>query len=211
MFSSRICRICLQEDIDQSKMKNMVSLYEKAIGSEISYVEKIMQITSVNLFVSFITSIYLLQLLTVLKDPVENILIFFYFIQKKKKDQNLPQQICTSCISDLEAGYRFKMNCESSDAILQTYSIPPANTSKTVSETSEEINEDEEDEDEEEEEEMDEQELPMNDFYNSYKYKSEIYDGEIDGENSRNILDKELEVNNFSFIFGRCWKLIYIF
>jgi hypothetical protein len=76
------------------------------------------------------------------------------------------------------------MNCESSEAILQTYTTVPA---KSLSEESEEINEIEE-------EEEDEQELSMNDFY--YKYKSEIYDGEIvmDGESNANVIDdKDLE------------------
>lgn len=61
------------------------------------------------------------------------------FLQEKK-NQNLPEQICASCINDLEASYRFKMNCESSDAILQNY-MQPANFSEVYSEASE--NEDE--------------------------------------------------------------------
>lgn len=61
------------------------------------------------------------------------------FLQEKK-NQNLPEQICASCINDLEASYRFKMNCESSDAILQTY-MQPVNISEVYSEASE--NEDE--------------------------------------------------------------------
>jgi hypothetical protein len=38
-----------------------------------------------------------------------------------KPNSNLPEQICSKCVGDLEVAYRFRMNCESSDAILNTY------------------------------------------------------------------------------------------
>lgn len=34
---------------------------------------------------------------------------------------NLPEQICNRCILDLEIAYRFRTNCESSEAILQSF------------------------------------------------------------------------------------------
>lgn len=33
----------------------------------------------------------------------------------------MPEQLCTSCHADLETSYRFRQNCESSDAILQSF------------------------------------------------------------------------------------------
>jgi hypothetical protein len=33
----------------------------------------------------------------------------------------MPTQLCEKCIQDLDIAYRFRMNCESSDAILQMY------------------------------------------------------------------------------------------
>jgi Zinc-finger associated domain (zf-AD)/Zinc finger, C2H2 type len=38
-----------------------------------------------------------------------------------EKNDNLPMQICEECIQDLNVAYKFRMNCESSDAILQMY------------------------------------------------------------------------------------------
>lgn len=38
-----------------------------------------------------------------------------------RKDDSLPDQICSQCIRDLDVAYRFRVNCESSDAILQSY------------------------------------------------------------------------------------------
>ncbi|CAH1720155.1 unnamed protein product [Chironomus riparius] len=85
-----------------------------------------------------------------------------------KKKGNLPQQICASCINDLESAYRFKMNCESTEAILQTYITPNSEGS----------------------EEIDEQELPVDDFYT---YKSEIIDTEIVVPDNNDHLDKDLD------------------
>lgn len=100
-----------------------------------------------------------------------------------KEDPNkfLPEHICSSCILDLEASYRFKMNCESSDAILQTYVV--TNNTSVSNCGSEEGTEDEEDS--ENEEYADESDL--------YNYKSSMYD-----ENGDLITDetikKEIEV-----------------
>lgn len=100
-----------------------------------------------------------------------------------KEDPNkfLPEHICSSCILDLEASYRFKMNCESSDAILQTYVV--TNNTSASNCGSEEGTEDEEDS--ENEEYADESDL--------YNYKSSMYD-----ENGDLITDetikKEIEV-----------------
>ena len=65
---------------------------------------------------------------------------------------------------DLEASYRFKMNCESSDAILQTYVVSTVPGSL--------------DEDEEEEEECTEDEETDNyaDESDLYNYKASMYD-----------------------------------
>lgn len=91
----------------------------------------------------------------------------------QKKKGNLPQQICANCITDLEAAYRFKMNCESTEAILQTYITPNSDGS----------------------EEIDEQELPVDDFYT---YKSEIIDTEIVVPDNNDHLDKDdLDVTKF--------------
>ena len=66
---------------------------------------------------------------------------------------------------DLEASYRFKMNCESSDAILQTYVVSTVPGS---------LDEDEEEEEEEctEDEETDNY-ADESDLYN---YKASMYD-----------------------------------
>nr|XP_029722259.1 myoneurin [Aedes albopictus] len=38
-----------------------------------------------------------------------------------RRDDCLPDRICLQCIEDLRVAYRFRVNCESSDAILQSY------------------------------------------------------------------------------------------
>ncbi|XP_039437527.1 zinc finger protein 316-like [Culex pipiens pallens] len=38
-----------------------------------------------------------------------------------RRHDSLPEQICAGCIGDLTVAYRFRVNCESSDAILQSY------------------------------------------------------------------------------------------
>lgn len=38
-----------------------------------------------------------------------------------RPDDSLPDRICVQCIEDLRVAYRFRVNCESSDAILQSY------------------------------------------------------------------------------------------
>ncbi|XP_058450463.1 uncharacterized protein LOC131429941 [Malaya genurostris] len=38
-----------------------------------------------------------------------------------RTNDSLPDQICDACIRDLNVAYRFRVNCESSDAILQSY------------------------------------------------------------------------------------------
>lgn len=44
---------------------------------------------------------------------------------------NFPEQICDDCISDLETAYKFRKNCESSDAILNSFVITNADTRST--------------------------------------------------------------------------------
>ncbi|XP_065082298.1 myoneurin-like [Ochlerotatus camptorhynchus] len=74
------CRICLQEG-------QIRSLFDICPESNLSYCDKVMQCTSVEI----------------------------------RKDDSLPDQICSQCIRDLDVAYRFRVNCESSDAILQSY------------------------------------------------------------------------------------------
>ncbi|XP_055548513.1 zinc finger protein with KRAB and SCAN domains 3-like [Wyeomyia smithii] len=38
-----------------------------------------------------------------------------------RQNDSLPEIICTMCIRELDVAYRFRINCESSDAILQSY------------------------------------------------------------------------------------------
>lgn len=38
-----------------------------------------------------------------------------------RRNDTLPEQICVQCIGDLNVAYKFRINCESSDAILQSY------------------------------------------------------------------------------------------
>lgn len=38
-----------------------------------------------------------------------------------RRNDSLPEQICDQCLDDLNIAYRFRVNCESSDAILQSY------------------------------------------------------------------------------------------
>uniref|UniRef100_A0AAG5CYK9 Protein krueppel n=1 Tax=Anopheles atroparvus TaxID=41427 RepID=A0AAG5CYK9_ANOAO len=38
-----------------------------------------------------------------------------------REDDNLPDRICVECIGELEVAYRFRLNCDSSNAILQSY------------------------------------------------------------------------------------------
>lgn len=99
---------------------------------------------------------------------------------------NLPEHICASCISDLEASYRFKMNCESSEAILQTY-IVPVNTS--------ELTEGSEDEDEILSAEAEsETEMPV-DESDLYNYQSQMYDENGDMIGDEDNLDNALDVS----------------
>ena len=85
----------------------------------------------------------------------------------------------------MEASYRFKMNCESSDAILQTYIVPVSTTPEALSEASEEeeeiISEAESD-----------TEMPV-DESDLYNYQSQMYDenGDMigDEDNLENALD----------------------
>lgn len=104
-----------------------------------------------------------------------------FVLLQSKRNQNLPEQICSTCISDLDASYRFKMNCESSDAILQTYI--PKTESEVFSEASE--NDDEMISESEAEIPVDESDL--------YNYQSQMYDenGEMigDEDNLENALD----------------------
>jgi hypothetical protein len=53
--------------------------------------------------------------------PSHSMTLFVALYFQIKENCNLPDQICTKCIQDLDASYRFRMNCESSDAILQNY------------------------------------------------------------------------------------------
>jgi Zinc-finger associated domain (zf-AD) len=151
MFSS-VCRICLQDG-------ELFSLYDKSDGADLSYSEKIMQVTFINL---------------------------------EKKNANLPDQICVACIGDLEASYRFKMNCESSDAILQTY-IGPVGTPDVVTEASEG-----EDEIITEAESEGEPEMPV-DESDLYNYQSQMYDEHGDMICEEDNLENALEVRKTSF------------
>lgn len=74
------CRVCLQEG-------QIRSLFDVCPDSNMSYCEKVMQCSSVEI----------------------------------RKDDSLPDQICAQCIRDLDVAYRFRVSCESSDAILQSY------------------------------------------------------------------------------------------
>lgn len=74
-------------------------------------------------------------------------------ITKIQRDLSLPRLICGSCLNDLECGYRFIQNYQSSDEILRA-SIAYVKEDRDV---------------------IEEQELPVDDFYN---YKTEMYDEE---------------------------------
>lgn len=163
MFSS-VCRICLQDG-------ELFSLYDKAEGADLTFSEKIMQVTYINL-----VSCTFPEMLSVDAFP--------YF--QEKKSQNLPEHICSACVGDLEASYRFKMNCESSDAILQSYIVPTA-TSDVFSEASE-------NEEEIISEVETENEMPV-DESDLYNYQSQMYDenGEMIGEEDN--LENALEVS----------------
>lgn len=104
-------------------------------------------------------------------------------------EQNLPDQICATCVADLEASYRFKMNCESSDAILQTY-IVPSNNSNGCSE----VSEDEEDDDDMISEAESEAEMPVEES-DLYNYKSAMYDENGDLIQDEDILQSALDVS----------------
>jgi hypothetical protein len=104
---------------------------------------------------------------------------------QEKRNENLPQNICNSCIADLDASYRFKMNCESSDAILQNYfgtsvNSPDGNVSEDEGEIITEI------------ESEAEPEMPV-DESDLYNYQSQMYDenGEMicEEDNLENVLD----------------------
>lgn len=152
-----MCRICLQDG-------DLISIFEKLLDNDnsISYAEKILQVfNSINLV--SISCCITVAVSLCHKNAFRN---------SQKKEENLPQQICSSCVNDLEAAYRFKMNCESTEAILQTY-IP-------IAEQSEEIHE-----------ELDEQ-----DPVEFYAYRtSEIIDTEIVVPGGSDHLDKELDVS----------------
>lgn len=168
MFSS-VCRICLQDG-------ELISLYAKSEGADLSYSEKIMQVTYIN----------------IVSHPIPpghhstQINVLYNF--QEKKNQNLPEQICSSCISDLEASYRFKMNCESSDAILQTY-IVPTHTSEVYSDASE----DEEIISEAESE----AEMPV-DESDLYNYQSQMYDENGDMIGDEDTLENALDVSSLN-------------
>lgn len=48
-------------------------------------------------------------------------LIFSFRWTQVKAGSNLPEQICTYCLIDLGHAYKFRQNCERSDAILQSF------------------------------------------------------------------------------------------
>lgn len=105
------------------------------------------------------------------------------------------------CINDLEASYRFKMNCESSDAILQTY-MGPAESPEAVTEASEG---EEEIITEAESEGEPEAEMPV-DESDLYNYQSQMYDENGDmiceEDNLENALvsNFKLKVSSFHFL-----------
>ncbi|XP_055606249.1 zinc finger protein 629-like [Uranotaenia lowii] len=49
-----------------------------------------------------------------------------------QRDDNMPEQICVSCILDLNVAYRFRVNCESSDAILQSLREPSSMVEESI-------------------------------------------------------------------------------
>lgn len=113
-----------------------------------------------------------------------------YLTLKEKKNANLPEQICSTCVNDLEASYRFKMNCESSDAILQTYMGPfcsPGSVTE-ASEGEEEIITEAESEAE--------PEMPV-DESDLYNYQSQMYDENGDMICEEDNLETALEVSQF--------------
>lgn len=49
---------------------------------------------------------------------------------------NLPEQICKNCVEDLDIAYRFRTNCESSEAILKSFTESSiSNESETLPST----------------------------------------------------------------------------
>jgi hypothetical protein len=153
MFS-QVCRICLQSG-------DLSSLYDKIDNAELSFSEKIMQVTSINLE------------------------------KKEHANDKLPENICSSCIQDLEASYRFKMNCESSDAILQTY-IVPSNVSGNCSDASD-ASEEEEDELADRNEES-ETEYPESDLYHHY---ADVVDYAVDDQIKK---EENMETESFKIM-----------
>jgi hypothetical protein len=95
-----ICRICLCDG-------DMRALDSQTDGNS-TYKDKILQCTNIrvkfNKLLLFNTIIHAIP-----------------FIFQLKTNYNFPEQICIKCVADLEIAYRFRMNCESSDAILNTY------------------------------------------------------------------------------------------
>jgi hypothetical protein len=122
-----------------------------------------------------------------------------------KRHSELPDKICEKCVQDLEASYRFRMNVESSDAILQNYLkrfnpievVTPAATStvRKIKQEYEMIGVESADEAEEEGDEEEEQDDPTEIGYQieeflddneepdvEIKYEHEVYAVEHDQE-----------------------------
>lgn len=177
MFSS-VCRICLQDG-------ELISLHVKSEGGELSYSEKIMQVTYINIVSGCFKQYF--------RDEKIKSCSF-----KEKKSQNLPEQICNTCINDLEASYRFKMNCESSDAILQTYILPSTEAFSEASENEEDeiISEVETD-----------AEMPV-DESSLYNYQSQMYDENGDMMGDEENVENALEVSS-PHLHQQCFNLMF--
>lgn len=99
---SMICRICLQEG-------NLISIFDTDEATHMTFCEKIMQCSTIN--------VRSLIIFCALKYFINKIVFF----KQISRGLNLPEQMCLSCHADLETSYRFRQNCESSDAILQSF------------------------------------------------------------------------------------------
>lgn len=60
-----------------------------------------------------------MKFLIKLTDPINRNVCF----PQVKKGMNFPEQICDDCLSDLETAYKFRKNCESSEAILNSFVV----------------------------------------------------------------------------------------
>lgn len=67
--------------------------------------------------------------------PVVSLILIDFFtsaIVKINKDVDLPAQICNNCVTRLDVAYRFRLDCESSDAIFQSLSLTECDSDSAV-------------------------------------------------------------------------------